>query len=306
MKKLIKNKLKNFLKSILSDFIEEKIDNLKQDIRQDVLNSNSQVLQRIISQNYQYFWRSGCPLPNFRDTGFRVYSQNDEDGYLLYIFSLIGTKNMKAVEICAGDGIQCNTANLIINHGWSGLLFDGSEQNIKRGKNFYTSCKDTLNWPPTLVQAWITAENIDQLIIDHGFAGEIDLLSLDLDGVDYWIWKAIDCISPRVVVVEYQDIWGSEKAVTIPYQPNFVAEFGEYGPDYCGASLAAFVKLGIEKGYYLVGCNSYGFNAFFIRNDVGKDIFPEIQPSKCFTHPKIEHGIKYRLPKVFDQRWIEV
>ncbi len=302
----IKQRLKKIIKLICSDLLDEKIEHLRQDLKQDVLNSNSQILQRMISQNYQHLLYSGYQLPKFKDTGFRIYSQNDEDGYLLYIFSLIGNTTRKAVEICAGDGIQCNTANLIINHGWNGLLFDGSEENIIKGKKFYATCKDTLNWSPTLVQAWITNENINQLITNNGFAEEIDLLSLDMDGVDYWIWKAIDCITPRVVVVEYQDIWGPEKAVTIPYKPDFVADFGKYGPDYCGASLAAFVKLGKEKGYRLVGCNNYGFNAFFIRNDVGIEIFPEIQPSQCFTHPKVQQGIKNRLPKVSDKPWIEV
>ncbi len=306
MKNLIKRKLKNLLKSIFSELrqeLREDMQLLKQELRQDILNN--QVVQKTLALHYQYLLQSGGQLPKFEDTGFRVFSQNDEDGYLLYIFSLIGSTNRHAVEICAGDGIQCNTANLIINHGWIGLLFDGSEERIERGKNFYAQCRDTFCWPPKLVSAWVTAENVNQLITDSGFAGEIDLLSLDIDGVDYWIWKAINCISPRVVVLEYQDIWGPDKAVTVPYQPDFVAECGEFGPDYCGASLAAFVKLGKEKGYRLVGCNRYGFNAFFIRSGIGEDILPEIPVSQCFTHPKVKHGIKHRLPNVLNRPWVE-
>jgi hypothetical protein len=127
-----------------------------------------------------------------------------------------------------------------------------------------------------------------------------------MDGIDYWIWKAIDTIQPRVVVLEYQDILGPDQAVTVPYQPDFVAEFGAYGPDYCGASLAAFVKLGKEKGYRLVGCSNYGINAFFIRNGIAEDILPEISAKDCFWHPKVQHGMKYRLPNVIDYPWVEV
>lgn len=307
MKAFFARQLKSLLKSVLSDLRQElrqDMRSLKLELREDILNN--QVAQKTLSLHYQHLLHSGEKLPKFEETGFRVFSQNDEDGYLLYIFSLIGTTNRRAIEICAGDGIQCNTANLIINHGWTGLLFDGSEENIEKGQKFYARCRDTFSWPPKLVRAWIAAENVNQLIIDNGFAGEIDLLSLDIDGVDYWIWKEIDCISPRVVILEYQDIWGPEKAVTIPYQSDFVVEFGEFGPDYCGASLAAFVKLGREKGYRLVGCNRYGFNAFFIRNDLGEDMLPEIQAKDCFKHPKVKFGMEKRLPNVIDKKWIDV
>ena len=165
-------------------------------------------LQILLSLKYKELLHHKLPLPSFEEVGFRVFSQNDEDGILLYIFSLIGTVNKKAVEICAGDGIECNTANLTINHGWTALLFDGNEATIRRGQDFYQCCKDTFLFPPRIIHAWIEAENVNTLISGHGFEGEIDLLSLDIDGVDYWIWKAIDCISPRVVILEYQDIWG--------------------------------------------------------------------------------------------------
>jgi hypothetical protein len=306
MKKLIKRKLNELSKEILSEQTQE-IKKLRQDIdklKQGVFNN--QVSQKMLSQHYQYLLHSGGKLPKFEDTGFRVFSQNDEDGYLLYIFSLIGTTNRQAVEICAGDGIQCNTANLIINHSWTGLLFDGNKELIEKGKKFYAQCPDTFSWSPKLVSAWITAENVNQLITENGLNGEIDLLSLDMDGIDYWIWKAIDCISPRVIILEYQDIWGPDKAVTVPYKQDFIAEFGKFGPDYCGASLAAFVKLGREKGYRLVGCNYLGFNAFFIRAEIGENILPEIPITQCFTHPKVKHGIKHRLPNVLNCPWVEV
>ncbi len=269
------------------------------------LKSNKEI-QILLSMKYkELIYKSSC-LPTFDEVEFRCFSQNGEDGILLYIFSLIGTTNKQVVEICAGDGIECNAANLIINHGWTGLLFDGNEKLVEQGKDFYSRCKDTYVWPPTLVSAWITAENVNQLILDNEVKGDIDLLSLDMDGIDYWIWKAIECIKPRVVVLEYQDIWGPDKAVTIPYRQDFVAEFNRFDPDYCGASLAAFVKLGKEKGYRLVGCQRYGFNAFFIRSGIGEGLLLETPTSGCFKHPKVKHGIENRLPGVIDKEWVEV
>lgn len=261
--------------------------------------------QILLSLKYKEFLHNKMPLPTFDDIGFRVFSQTDEDGILLYILSLIGSLNKKAVEVCAGDGIECNTANLIINHGWTALLFDGDQKKVKKGREFYSHCKDTYIFPPTFVNAWIDAENVDYLISSHGFTGEVDLLSLDMDGVDYWIWKAINCISPRIVVAEYQALWGPERAVTVPYRKDF-SRF-DLHPYYFGASLSAFVKLGREKGYRLVGCNRYGYNAFFIRSGTGEDIFPEVSPDTCFNHPFLEqHRREALLSNISQYDWVDV
>lgn len=243
------------------------------------VNQGTQILLRL---KYQEMLRDGAPLPSFDEIEFRSYSQNGEDGILLFIFSLIGTTSKKAVEICAGSGMECNSANLIINHGWRGLLFDGSEENIRAGRDFYARHKDTLINPPRLVHSWITRANVDDLISSHGFEGEIDLLSIDLDGNDYWIWKAIKCISPRVVVVEHNSLALAERAITIPYSEDFVADLTGGPPYYLGASLPAFVKLGKEKGYHLVGGERLGFNAFFVRSDI--QLLPEM-PAAALLRP---------------------
>jgi hypothetical protein len=184
---------------------------------------------------------------SFDEVEFRNHSQNGEDGILWYVFSLIGTTKKECVEICAGDGTQCNCANLIINHGWTGLLFDGDARSISAGQVFYRSHPDTFTYPPKLVHAWVTAENVNDLISANGFRGEVDLLSLDIDGVDYWVWKAIDAVAPRVVIAEVQAIWGCQTSVTVPYSPDFKAEFVQGFGVYSGASLPALVKLGKEK-----------------------------------------------------------
>jgi hypothetical protein len=151
---------------------------------------------------FQALAAAGNKLPGLDEVGFKAFSQTDEDGILLYIFSIIGATTKKAVEICAGSGIECNSANLIINHGWSGLLVDGNAELIKQGQRFYHKNRHTKLFPPTLVHSWITRDNVNEMIERTEFAGEIDLLSLDMDGVDYWIWKALEVVEPRVVVVE--------------------------------------------------------------------------------------------------------
>ena len=267
------------------------------------------VSQLLLRNTYKSMLDSGGSLPRLSDVGFKVYSQTDEDGILLYIFSLVGEANKKCVEICAGNGIECNTANLIINHGWSGLLIDGNSSLVEQGQEFYRTHKNTSVYPPTFVCAWITRNNINTILHESGFDGEVDLLSIDVDGVDYWLWDAIDAITPRVVVVEYQDIIGPEKALTVPYSDDFNAY--QYPttrgmPNFCGASLPAFVKLAKKKGYRLVGCNQYGYNAFFMQTNLGEEYLPEIPIHECFKHPKVLWGMRERFPIVKDFPWVEV
>lgn len=258
---------------------------------------------------YRQIAAVGAKLPSLGDVGFKVFSQADEDGILLFIFSILGTTNKKCAEICAGHGMECNTANPIIHHGWTGLLVDGDPELVRQGKAFYQSHGATFICPPTFIASWITRDNVNDLLRTNGFEGEIDLLSLDIDGVDYWIWQALDVVQPRVVVVEYQDIIGPEKALTVPYADDFNANkypTTDGMPNFCGASLAAFTKLARRKGYRLVGCNRYGFNAFFVRDGLGEKELPEIPVSECFKHPKVLWGMKHRWPLVKDLPWVEV
>jgi hypothetical protein len=284
-----------------------KLDELATSLRQVELQSPhvDRGTQILLALEYRRLAGQGIRCP-FGDIEFRNYSQNGEDGILWYVFAVIGTTNKKCLEICAGAGQQCNTSNLIINHGWTGMLFDGVESNVSQGRAFFAAHPDTFIYPPRFVHAWVTAENVDSLIGDNGFRGEIDLLSLDIDGVDYWIWNAIEVVSPRVVIAEVQTLWGSERSVTVPYSPDFRAGFFQGFGIYSGASLPAFVKLGKRKGYRLVGCQRYGFNAVFLRNDVGQREFPEVSARDCFDHPFAKWAYDELRPKVADKEWLEV
>jgi hypothetical protein len=261
------------------------------------METASQVTQVLLRMQYQHMLRAGAPQPDLRDTEFRCYSQNGEDGILLYLFSLLGITNRKVVEICSSNGIECNAANLLVNHGWQGLLVDGDQAQIEAGKKFYANHPNTRFSVPTRSHHWVTAENVDQLIAHHGFAGHIDLLSLDLDGMDWWIWRAIQCIRPRVIVLEFNALLGPDRALTLPYNPQFRLNYSRQ-PYQCGASLSAFAKLGCEKGYRLVGVTSLGINAFFVRADVGADLFPEIRPQECFVRVERLSG--------YSQAWLDL
>jgi hypothetical protein len=271
----------------------------------DYLRASNIICQKNLLLNYGTL-RNISKNIRLQEYGFSIHSQHDEDGIILLIFGIIGTTNKKCIEICAGDGIECNTANLILNHRWYGLLIDGNSQNIVRARSFYSRRKETRYWPPKIVQAWITKDNVNDVVGDSGFNGEIDLLSLDIDGNDYCILESLSIINPRVIVLEYNHILGWEDSLTTPYDPNFKAVFTEYGSDYAGASIMAFVKLCRNKGYRLIGSNTIGTNAFFLRNDIESDLLPEIDSKTLFEHPRVQFGITHRLPGIINRPWNSV
>jgi hypothetical protein len=299
------------MKNILKSAYHKVANNITWQIREllrktEQTTASEQSCQLVLKNQYKQLSLADLSKYPFAEVGFRTYSQNSEDGILLFLFSILGTVNKTAVEICASDGIQCNTANLIINHGWRALMFDGDANAVAKGRKFYRSHPDTFSLPPVFEHAWITRDNVNRLITDQEIYGEIDLLSIDMDGVDYWIWDAITCISPRVVVAEVQCIWGSEKSVTVPYDENFKTQFINNFGVYSGASIAAFVKLAKKKNYRLVGFEKYGFNAFFIRNDVGADAFPEITLKGYDDIPFVTWAKKEFMGTIQDMIWQEV
>ncbi|MBX2868829.1 MAG: hypothetical protein KTR18_09150 [Acidiferrobacterales bacterium] len=197
--------------------------------------------------------------------GFKAWSQNDEDGILEEIFRRVGTESKTFIEFGVEDGLECNTLYLTLS-GWKGLWMDGSPRHLKSINSTFRHMIEAGQL--AAVQAMINAENINELISTHT-NGEIDLLSIDIDRNDYWVWKAISGISPRVVVVEYNATIRPPISVTVKYDAS--ARWN--GSNYFGASLSAFEKLGKEKGYSLVGCSYSGSNAFFVRDDLIADRF---------------------------------
>lgn len=260
------------------------------------------IAQLQLSLTYRELVAAGRPLPSLRDAEMRFYSQNGEDGIVQLLLAAVGTETRKTVEICAGDGVECNSANLIVTHGWTGLLVDGGDELVTRGRRFYEDNAETWYWPPTLLQSWVTRDNVNALVHGAGFSGDVDVLTIDLDGVDYWIWEALDVVRSRIVIVEYNAGWGPEEAMTVPYSDSFA---WEHGSQYFGASLGAMVALGERKGYRFVGANSYGFNAFFVREDLGRDAIATADPKDSFWHPGTARSIE-RLANVRTREWVRV
>ncbi len=241
--------------------------------------------QLLLVQHYQA--RRDHPL-SFADVGFSVNSQNDEDGVLLYVFSQVGFKTRIAVEMAAGDGIECNSANLLLHHGFTAVLFESDAEKRARGQAFYAAHPATSYFPPRFVGEWITQDNAAALVRQYMFSGvlplgEIDLLSLDLDGNDYWILQEVVWLRPRVIILEFNALWGAERAVTIPYDPDFRVVPGPIA--YCGASLPAFVKFLGTRKYRLVGVERLGFNAVFVRNDLARATLPEVSADAALRGP---------------------
>jgi hypothetical protein len=271
-------------------------------------DSVSQQIQRNIVIHYLICKSNGLILyGNIQEAGFRVYSQFEEDGIILYILSMIGFKTKMVVEMCCGSGDECMATNLILNHGFDGYLFDGSEDNIARAKLFFRSKKDCLLYPPVLTHAWITVDNVNKMLTESGCAGEVDLFSLDIDGNDYWIWEAIEAINPRLLLFETHNIIPSGQALTIEYQEDFDC-WSKIGAeqDYRGVSLLAMQKLCKKRGYRMIGAHRHGFNVFFLREDEGMDFFPEVGIEEIHNNFWTRWGQTHRWPLVKDMPWKEV
>ena len=234
--------------------------------------------------------------------GLRVFSQFEEDGILLAIFAAIGEENKTFIDLGSANGINSNCANLAINFGWDGLFIDGSEESVQEGRNFYKTHPDTWIHPPTFKQGFIQCENVNSLINDAGFEGNVDLLSIDLDGNDYWIWDAIKAVSPNVVIIETHVEFGYN-SIVVPYDKDYYYP-GKH-PDYHGASPVAMKKLGEKLGYRLVASNNYGFNTIYVKKDLAQDILPEISIEQVLRHPRNKERFKLFEP-IKDWEYIHV
>ncbi len=243
---------------------------------------NAEQYRRALFSDHKY--REGNRLEPY---GFKVYSQCDEDGIVQEIFNRIGVSSSKFVEFGVGNGLENNTLKLLLE-GWSGLWIEGNHSYVmqihERFDDVVTAGK------LRVTAAVITRENINSLIQEY-FQGEIDLLSIDIDGNDIHVFEAIDVVAPRVIIIEYNGKFPPPVSIAQRYNP----EYRWTGSDYSGSSLVAITKVANRKGYSLVGCNIVGSNAFFVRNDLLGDRFEapftadnHYQPTRYFllsTYP---------------------
>ena len=219
------------------------------------------VLQSIAIESYR---RSHRFRPSsLKDLEYKVFSQFGDDGILAYLTRNIPRSHRRFIEFGVETYHESNTRLLLLREYWSGLVIDGNKKyvdEIKRHPHFWT--RDL-----TAINAFVTKENISSILLENAYTKNIGVLSIDIDGNDFWIWQALEHVQPLIVVCEYNGLFGKELPVSTPYTENFIRTNAHPSNLYFGASINALVWLGETKGYRFVGCNQAGNNAYFCRND---------------------------------------
>lgn len=271
LKSIIKRKSESFIKFNNSDFLNYDKKNIK-------------VLQgRMISNLNNHIYKN---ISKLSDVEFQVFSQFGDDGIIQWLIHKIDIPNKTFIEFGVESYIESNTRFLLINNNWQGLVIDGNSNHIESIK------KDEISLYHHLFAkcAFITKDNINELLSNLPFDNEIGILSIDIDGNDYYIWKEINVINPIIIISEYNAHF-ELNPWTIPYKENFVRVHGCDEMNYWGVSLVSLCDLAEEKGYYFIGCNSAGNNAYFIRKDKINDIKP-LMPKEGYEFAKFRETFK--------------
>lgn len=218
----------------------------------------------------------------------KVRSQNGEDGIIREIFSRIGTTNRFFVEFGVESGAECNCAELVLGHGWQGVFMEADDDHFRALAERYCDRPGV-----RCVQSVVTSANIEGLLEAGGVPTEFDLLSIDIDGNDYWVWSAVRRYRPRVVVVEYNASFPPPRKWVMKENPGYRWN----GTNYFGASLASLTELGRAKGYTLVATDTRGVNAFFVRDDlVTPDRFLDPVAAYHYSPPRYGAGLRGHPP----------
>lgn len=212
-------------------------------------------------------------LHDLGEAEFRVSSQWGEDGIIEWLVHHLAGIPETFIEFGVENYRESNTRFLLQHRNWRGLVIDGSEEHV----DFIR--RDRISWRHdlTAVASFITRENINSLISRAGFSGEVGILSVDIDGVDYWVWEAISCINPQLVIVEYNSVFGDLHPLTVPYEPDFTRTRAHRSNLYYGLSIRAAEHLARRLGYALAGTNRSGSNAFFVRNDRAREVLDRLR-----------------------------
>lgn len=220
-------------------------------------------------------------IASLHEVEFRVHSQFGDDGIIQWLVSRLPSLPKRFVEFGVEDYSESNTRFLMVHRNWSGLVMDGSPANIKRLR----ARRWFWRYDLTALPRFVTRDNVDALIAEWAGNEPVGLLHIDIDGNDYWLWDAVKCISPSIVIVEYNAVFGDERAITVPYRPDFHRFGAHYSGQYAGASLGALAHLARLKGYALIGSNSAGNNAYFVRRDLLDDELMEVPVAGAFVRP---------------------
>lgn len=207
---------------------------------------------------------SGKPLKSLQDVEFKVFSQFGEDGIIQFLINNVELKESEHcfVEIGVEDYKESNTRFLLENNNWSGYAIDIDKKHMNWINN------DQIFWRNEIyaIQLQVNRLNINSFFSTIKFK-DLGLLSIDIDGMDYWIWKSLEVVKPIILIIEWNSLFGKTLPVVVPYDENFRRSEAHYSNNYWGASWTSLINLGIEKGYKFIGSNSAGNNLFFVRSD---------------------------------------
>jgi hypothetical protein len=237
-----------------------KASTLARRIAKQLGNSEEQALMigRLLADNVKQ--KRG--IKNLGEVEFKVFSQFGDDGIIQWLAHRLDFPDKTFIEFGVEDYRESNTRFLMMNDNWSGIVLDGSKENVERilGSEYY--------WKHSLTAkcAFIDTSNINDLIATPHLGDQLGILHIDLDGNDYWIWKEVR-VSPVLVILEYNSVFGIDRPITVPYDPSFYRGRAHHSHLYFGASLRALHDLSTAKGYAFIGCNSGGNNAYFVRRD---------------------------------------
>lgn len=223
---------------------------------------------RAHSENFKNLW----------DAEVKVYSQMGEDGIIDYLCERIELSKPRVLEIGAGNFSECNSRFLAENRNASVYAVDGREDLVLSVES------NPLRWKNHIFahKTWVSPDNINEIITQaQNSIGDVDIFSIDLDGNDYWILQAANLESVRIVVVEYNPLFGHLKAVSVPRDDNFERNLKHFSCLYFGASLKGFEYLLDKKGFDFIGTNRIGNNAFFVRKEIAEQI--PISPEKDYS-----------------------
>jgi hypothetical protein len=218
-------------------------------------------------------------IKNLSEIEFQVFSQWGEDGIIDWIINKFPNIPKSFLEIGTQDYKESNTRFLLINKNWDGFLIEGDDNEIKKIKSQRIYWKHKL----TIKSEFVTKENINSVVKKLNVPKKIGLLSLDIDGVDYWVLKKLSVLEPSIIICEYNSLYGLNKPITVPYKTDFDRSKEHYSNLYYGASIQAFIELMKSKQYFLLGTNSAGNNAFFMKNKFLKEANKAIVEKKIFT-----------------------
>lgn len=253
----------------------KKVDNLSTQMHALSINSSNCNQKVLMNLGRQACWNISTKktIDSLYDVEFRVYSQWGEDGIVEWLIQNLPIKNTTFVEFGVENYGEANTRFLLENRNWKGLIMDGSDTYMNYVK------QDQIYWRHDLraVSAFITCENINSLLEEHGYGNDLGILSIDIDGNDYWVLDAIKDITASILICECNPIFGDQYAITVPYKSNFSRFDAHYSGLYFGASINAIKGLAEERGYEFVGTCSNGINAFFVKRELFSGIKDRIK-----------------------------